>query len=205
MRRFVVIGQKASASGDFSLDDLPGSSGRLDVLLRCMRAALLVSHGVRKDTVVYLVLLGGSAAPRALRVDGRVAEFLRPDERSLARTVKKVLATPAGGPGFTVRSHGFAVAEGGLPLVLADLGRFTPYVLEEAAADVRGAALDVADPAFFVGDHVGLDEEARARLGTLHALHVSVGPVSVHADDAIAIVSNELDRRLSTIARAGRG
>ena len=41
-RRFVVIGQQASASPDFSLLDLPGTSGRLDVLLRCLRAALLV-------------------------------------------------------------------------------------------------------------------------------------------------------------------
>src|SRR5260370_886010 len=64
VRRFVVIGQQASASNDFSLDDLPGSSGRLDVLLRCVRAALLVSHGLRRDVVVYLVLLGGRHAPR---------------------------------------------------------------------------------------------------------------------------------------------
>ena len=58
-RRFVVIGQSATASPDFSLVDIAGTSGRLDVLLRCLRAALLVSHGLRRDTVVYLVLLGG--------------------------------------------------------------------------------------------------------------------------------------------------
>jgi tRNA (pseudouridine54-N1)-methyltransferase len=199
MRRFVVIGQKASASAEFSLDDLPGSSGRLDVLLRCVRAALLVSHGVRKDTVVYLVLLGGAAAPRALRVDGSIAEYLRPDERSLARTVQKVLATAGEGPSFAVRSHGFALAEGGLDAVLADLGTFTPYVLDEAGPDVRGVQVEEGDPVFFVGDHAGLDETARAALARLHARHVSVGPVSLHADDAIAVVSNELDRR-----RAGR-
>ena len=32
MRRFVVIGRTASASPDFSLVDLAGTSGRLDVL-----------------------------------------------------------------------------------------------------------------------------------------------------------------------------
>ncbi|MEO5728597.1 MAG: tRNA (pseudouridine(54)-N(1))-methyltransferase TrmY, partial [Byssovorax sp.] len=44
MRRFIVIGQRATASPDFSLINLPASSGRLDVLLRCLRAALLFSH-----------------------------------------------------------------------------------------------------------------------------------------------------------------
>src|SRR5262245_20269818 len=97
MRRFVVVGQKASASPDFSLDDLPATSGRLDVLLRCLRAALLVSHGLREDTIVYLVLQGGPRAPRALRIEGAAARFVRPDERSLAVLVKKVLATEGEG------------------------------------------------------------------------------------------------------------
>src|SRR6516165_5192222 len=93
MRRFVIIGRGAVASDDFLLEDLAGSSGRLDVGLRCIRAALLVSHGLRRDAVVYLVLGGGPLAPRALRVRGAEARFLRPDERSLAVLAKKVLAT----------------------------------------------------------------------------------------------------------------
>src|SRR5262245_53019243 len=56
-RRFVIIGQKAIASDAFLLDDLPGTSGRLDILVRCLRPALLSSHGLRRDVVVYLVLL----------------------------------------------------------------------------------------------------------------------------------------------------
>ena len=94
-RRFVIVGQKATASPEFSLTDIPGTSGRLDVLLRCLRAALLVSHGLRRDTVVYLVLLGGPLAPRVLRVDGRHVRFIRPDERMLAITVQKALARSA--------------------------------------------------------------------------------------------------------------
>ena len=84
MRRFVLLGQRATASPDFLLDDLAGTSGRLDVLLRSLRAALLVSHGLRRDTVVYLVLLGGPRAPTSLRFEGANAKFLRPEERSLA-------------------------------------------------------------------------------------------------------------------------
>jgi tRNA (pseudouridine54-N1)-methyltransferase len=195
MRRFVVLGQRATASPGFSLDNLPASSGRLDVLLRCLRAALLVSHGLRRDTVVYLVLLGGPEAPRTVRVEGATAQFVRPDERSLAVMVQKALAAPREGQGFVARRHGIAIADGGLDAVIADLGPSVPYLLEEGAPDLREVALDTADPVFFLGDHLGVDEVTRARLAALGAAPVSVGPVSVHADDAIVLVSNELDRR----------
>jgi tRNA (pseudouridine54-N1)-methyltransferase len=194
MRRFVVIGQTAKGSPSFSLDDLPGSSGRLDVLVRSAQAALLFSHGMRRDTIVYLVLLGDADAPRAVRVDGRVAEYVRPDERSFAGRLRNALEWTTSGEGFAESRQGMAVACGGLDAVLEDLGPMTPYVLEEQGRDMREASLDTSDPAFFVGDHLGFDPVTRARLTELGATPVSVGPVSVHADDAIALVTNELDR-----------
>ena len=199
MRRFVIIGQRATASPDFSLLDLPGTSGRLDVLLRCLRAALLVSHGLRRDTMVYLVLLGGPSAPRTLRIDGRFVRFVRPDERSLGGLVQKaLLRTPCDDhavAAFVEHRAGIALARGGLDAALADLGAMTPYVLEEGAPDVRGAELDPCDPVFFLGDHLGFDAPTRAALDAIGARPVGIGPVSVHADDAITILSNETDRR----------
>lgn len=195
MRRFVVIGQTASGSPGFSLDDLPGTSGRLDVLLRCAQAALLVSHGLRRDTIVYLVLLGDAGAPRALRLDGRAAEYLRPDERSLGGRLRTTLDWTDIAKDFGVVRQGIAVAAGGLCAVIADLGSMTPHILEEGGSDIRGASLREDGAVFFVGDHVGFDPAVRARLATLGALPISVGPVSVHADHAITLVHNELDRR----------
>jgi tRNA (pseudouridine54-N1)-methyltransferase len=200
IRRFVVIGQKAIASPDFSLLDIAGTSGRIDILLRCMRSALLVSHGLRRDTIVYLVLCGGAHAPRVLRLDGRHIRFVRPDERQLAILVQKALTrVPPGSPPneFVEVRAGLAVASGGLDAVLADLAAapFAPYVLEENARDVREAAFAAADLVVFVGDHNGFDEHTRARLASLGATAIGVGPVSIHADDAITVVCNELDRR----------
>jgi len=192
VRSFVVIGQRAKASPDFLLDDLPGTSGRLDLLLRCLRAALLVSHGVRRDTRVYLVLLGGPDAPRTLRIDGAIAEFLRPDERALATRVQKALATPRA-EGWTTLRHGWSIASGGIEVVLADVGDVARFVLDERGADLRSVAVS-ADAVFLLGDDLGLDG---GTLGTA----ISIGPVSVHADDAIAVVHNELDRRLYSALR----
>src|ERR1022692_2525113 len=127
MRRFVVIGQKATASPDFSLDDLPGSSGRLDVLLRCVRAALIVSHDIRRDAVIYLVLNGGPLAPRSVKVNGAECPYLRPDERSLAGFIKSALGWTEDVDAFGKGTRGVSIARGGLDVVLSDLGTFTPY------------------------------------------------------------------------------
>ena len=148
MRRFVIIGQKATASDDFLLDDLPGTSGRLDVLLRCIRAALLFSNGLRRNVVVYLVLLGGPRAPRVLRADAAATRLSRPDERSLATLIRKALASRAdtSASGFVEVKPGISISSGGLQQAIADLGDATPYLLEEGARDVREFERSVPTP-----------------------------------------------------------
>lgn len=206
MRSFVVIGQTATASPDFRLDDLPSSSGRLDVLLRCIRAAFLFSHGLRSDVRIYLVLRGGASAPRVLRLDSNTARFVRPDERSLALLVQKTLAGAP--PGLTstfvdVRP-GIGLARGDLDCVLGELGSAALYLLQEQAPDLRstgaGALAIPEHAAFFVGDHLGFAEPDVARLSAAGAAAISIGPVSLHSDDVIAVLSNELAR---TAASAG--
>jgi tRNA (pseudouridine54-N1)-methyltransferase len=209
-RRFVIIGQTATASPDFSLLDLPGTSGRLDVLLRCLRAALLVSHGLRRDTIAYLVLLGGPSAPRVLRIDGREIRFVRPDERALALLVQKALGratADAEAGAFVPIRPGLALASGDLEAVLADLGSSAKaaYVLEEDGRDVREGTLESEDVVVFVGDNHGFDEATRARLATLGAVPIGIGPISLHADDAITVVCNEMDRRRAAAGATREG
>ncbi|MFO0629482.1 MAG: hypothetical protein U0325_28155 [Polyangiales bacterium] len=188
--RFVVLGGKAT--GRFRLNDLPGTSGRLDALLRCLRAALLVSHGVRRGAWAYLVLGGDGVA---LRVAGAGVKFLRPDERSLAVLAQKALTAPRKGPGFEEVRPGVSVADGGLAAVLDDLGALPRFVLDERGEDVRGVALPRDGAAYFLGDHLGLSDAVQDSLG---ARGICVGPVSLHAEDAVAVLCNELDRaRLS--------
>lgn len=199
MRRFVLVGQTAHADGAFSLDDLASSSGRLDALLHCIRAALLVSNGVRRDVQLYLVLRGGDKAPRTLRFDGESVKFLRPDERSLAILVQKTLvACDAAGLGkdFQEMRPGIFAAVGDVPELLGELGDGAKYVLHEQGADVRGVAMG-GNATFFVGDQLGFDAPTLERLDALGCVRVSLGPTSLHSEDAIAVLSNELDRQSS--------
>ena len=197
MRRFVIIGQSALASDDFLLEDFAGTSGRLDVLSRAVRPALLFSHRLRRDAIAYLVLLGGPRAPRTIRVEGAVAKYVRPDERSFAGLIKKVLARrdDESTSGFVEIKPGMAVARGGVEVALADMPGAALWILEEGALDAREADLSAPDVAFFLGDHRGFDEAARAVLVAAGARTIGVGPVSIHTEDVIAVLANELDRR----------
>ena len=88
MRNFVIVGHKATTNPDFSLEDIPGTSGRLDILCRSVTAAFVISHGIRKDVCVYLVLLGGEV-PKTILLRGETLRHLNPDERTTAALLKE--------------------------------------------------------------------------------------------------------------------
>ena len=83
-RRFAIIGHLAPSSGKLNLNDLAGGSGRTDVLVRAVNAALFVSHGIRDDSHVVLHLMGGDGPNRRIWFDGTRIGGVRPDERSIA-------------------------------------------------------------------------------------------------------------------------
>jgi tRNA pseudouridine-54 N-methylase len=67
-------------------------------------------------------------------------------------------------------------------------------VLEEQAPDIRSSGLVPQQAAYFLGDHLGFDAATRAALTALGARPISIGPRSLHTEDAIVVLSNELDR-----------
>lgn len=69
------------------------------------------------------------------------------------------------------------------------------WLLDERGDDLRDEGGIGGNDAFFLGDHVGIDGEARAALVRRGAKAVRVGPVSLHTDDVVSVVQNELDRR----------
>jgi len=203
MRRFVIVGQRARSEGDFLLADIPSTSGRVDVLLRALRSALLVSHSVRRDTVVYLVLLGSPERVRTVRIEGAASRYLRPDERSLATTLKKALLCPTDSALFTPVRPGIAVAADGIACVLPELVNSRLFLLEPGGADVRSCDFSYSENTFLLGDHLGLTPQIREQWLQLGAQSISVGPVAIYTEDTIALVANELDRH-SLVSEPGR-
>jgi tRNA (pseudouridine54-N1)-methyltransferase len=197
MRTFIIVGHKATTSPNFSLEDIPGTSGRLDILCRAVTAAFVLSHGIRKDVCVYLILLGGEI-PKTIRLDGQTLRHLNPDERTTAALLKKALAVPAT-PQWAMSTSGIFVRTGGLEQLLADLKDVKLIYLREDGADIRG--LDAggnsgsvsAETAYILGDHTGMTPEEEALLEQAGARVVSLGPTSLHADHCVVLLNWFLD------------
>ncbi|HYY48377.1 MAG TPA: tRNA (pseudouridine(54)-N(1))-methyltransferase TrmY [Thermoplasmata archaeon] len=191
MRRFLIVGHRASTDPSFPLDDLAGGSGRMDILLNAANAALLLAHGIRRDVEVGLLLLGPPSPPRFVRIVGFRLQSFQPDIRSNAALVRRALVDTsriehATSPGIYGSIATFEEA----------LDRLGPAFvrLKEGGKDIREAGLP-ADATFVLSDNQDLTAEEDRALGARGVLEVGLGPLPLHADHAIAILHNELDRR----------
>ena len=193
MRRFVVIGHRAITSGDFKLDDLAGGTGRLDVLLRCINSAFFLSHDIRRDAEITLILQGAPNPPKSIRLVGSELKYLNPDERSTAALVRnaliqKVAVEERSSPGIYISNRKYRDVLTNIPE-----GEQIVY-LREDGQDVRD--FDFKDDVTFVlGDDQDLTPEEEEALLAYDPRVISLGPRSYHADHCITIVNNELDRR----------
>lgn len=198
MRNFVIVGHKATTNPDFSLEDIPGTSGRLDILCRSVTAAFVISHGIRKDVCVYLVLLGGEI-PKTILLRGETLRHLNPDERTTAALLKKALNVPAR-PEWAMSTSGIFVRTGGLREVLDDLLGVRMIYLREDGLGIRGlgAGAIAGDAAFILGDHTGMTPEEEIMITEAGAEVISLGPTSLHADHCIVLINWFLDTNVFT-------
>ena len=219
MHTFIIIGHRVKTSGDFNLNDLCGSTGRLDVLLRCINATFFLSGDIRRDTETYLVLLGEPEPPKTIHLVGSELKYLNPDERSTGALIRNALMkeikdrsefhdTDTNSSHFLLHhgissnaiknkevksTPGIYVSRKTFEDVLKDLKAEIIY-LREDGEDIRN--VDLQDDAVFVlGDEKDLTEDEEKILKKHNAKTVSLGPGKMLASHCITIVNNELDRR----------
>ncbi len=191
MLRFAVIGHKSVTTPDFSLNDMPGGAGRMDILCRCINASFFLSHDLRRNTECILILKGGEQADPAdtvtLRFSGDKIKSLNPDERSAGALIKKALVTipeeeyQRAAPGIFIRKSGLAQI----------LEEYPFAVLDENGEDIRTA--ETLPENFILSDHLNFTDEEMELIKDLPKY--SVGPRVLHADHTITVILNEFDRR----------
>ena len=188
MKEFIIIGHRAVTT-PFSLNDLPGAAGRMDIMCRCVNSALFLSHDMRRDVRVYIVLKGQPPS-KIIRFDGMDVRYLSPDERSAASLIRKALEKNVQ-EFWTGSTSGVSIRKGNLSDLLAELNKKVIY-LREDGKDLRGKKFD--EPLFALGDHEGITEDEDNIIKGFEHEIVSTGPLSLHADHCIVLLHNEMDR-----------
>ena len=202
MRRFAVVGHRAMSKGKLPLNDLTGAGGRMDVLVRALMAGLLTSHGLRRNAVVVLHLMGGPGPPRRIKFDGSELKGLHADERSIAGTIGKVIATPLPPIGhWQPITAGITHSGGDLRLTLREwndaptvvLDADAPRLWSESAVLPSSSAPNEAPMNFILsddqplGDFEGVDVLQRS-LGTQWLQgHMAVAIVHFLLDEGVTI------------------
>jgi len=199
MRRFVIVGHKANTDGNFKLNDMAGGAGRLDVLLRCINSAFFLSHSIRRDVEVYLVLLGPPKPPVTIRLSGSEIRYLNPDERSTGSLIRNALLKAKNGKEVS-SSPGIYVSRRGLEDVMKVLAGTEIIYLHENGTCMENAEFDMeTDLTFVLGDHMDLTEEEENIILKYNPIKVSLGPEILHADHCIVVSHNILDRKERTV------
>ncbi len=191
MRQFLVIGHDVPTEPSFSLDDIAGGAGRLDVLCRCVNSAFFLSHDIREAVRVHLVL----ADEYTVRFDGADLRRLNPDERSTAALIRGALAEREAAIGHqpVETTPGVSLSRMGFEEALSRASRRSTVVQLHEAGEPLAETEPPADPLFVLSDHHDFSDDERDRLDDVADRQLRVGPKRLHADHAITVAHNHLD------------
>ena len=196
MRQFVATAHDVPTDPDaVSLSDIPGA-GRLDLLCRCVSAGVFLSHGIREQVRVHLVV----ADAFTITFDADTLRHLHPDERNVAARIRDALdaADDAIGhmpadvsPGVELRRMGVTAT---LDRLLDGAGAADPTLVQlHEDGDPLVDAAPPSDPVFVLSDHNDFTPDERDALAERAERRVRVGPKRLHADHTISVVHNWLD------------
>jgi tRNA (pseudouridine54-N1)-methyltransferase len=182
-REFILYSRIGRTSPNF--DNLH-DAGRLDIAHECIVASLFLSHGIRKNVTLHVILNGPSNPPLHIQINGETLYDVRTDVDTWKTILKKVISGKAH-PGITTSKTGFEA------LIKEKAKTHSLFVLEEGGKKIsEETALE--NSVFILGDHVGLPQKAESfalRFGE----KVSLGKQPYLAASCITIINYMLDSK----------
>jgi tRNA (pseudouridine54-N1)-methyltransferase len=175
--------------------DLTGTSGRLDIICRCLLGAFSFGY---QNTFFHTVLNGPPIPPKAVEFIGNFLDPLPPDEIGVAKLFQALLM-----PLDSNHYKGILLTTKSFLEVSSALAQQGPlFLLQENAAPLRDQLEPFAKSesafesvTFVLGDHFDLTkEENRFLLEELEAIPVSLGAESYLASHCIVFVMMELKK-----------
>jgi len=191
MRQFIVVSHTAKITPDFSLNDLPGDGGRMDILCRCVGASLLTSHAIRSNVRIYLLLQNQIT----IRIESSKTRYLHPDERCIAALIKKALEKAADAVGqIEIESTpGIYISKRNLRSLLTSIDSSATFIYLNEDGFPSQKFTFPSEPVFILSDHHNFSSSELDILKEYAQTAINLGPVSLHADQAITIAHNLLD------------
>jgi len=193
-RVFVLKASTVITAPKFSMRNIAGSSGRLDVVCRWLLNAFRVDGQIRSDTIFYAVLEGPPNPSKLIKVEGDKLKSFPSSEIEVARIIRDLLAMDRGehplAKGFSVSKMDFR------KLILklkADSTNELVY-LHERGRDILDFKFNFKrNYVFILGDHIGLDGASERFLASLKIPRISLGPTIYLSSQCIVIVHEFLD------------
>ncbi|OYT61404.1 MAG: hypothetical protein B6U69_03685 [Thermofilum sp. ex4484_15] len=190
MKRAFVI-KSNTAITEFKreyLYSLASLTGRLDVVIRALIAALLGPKGIREEVIFYAILEGPPNPPLTLMAKGSELKYLPLSEEEVA----KAIYTTSGGSNTWLK-----VEKKGLKEVMGEVissGYKVIYLVEDGVDIGRYEFREEESYCFIVGDQKGLSKEDEEFLEEIRAVRVSLGPLPYLSSHCIIYVNTLLDR-----------
>ena len=191
MRHFVYFSRHGRTSGNFQSDELM-KAGRMDIAIHVIIAGFFLSHDLRKDVKIHLILYGMPDPPK--HIEMQIKPQLEISKKDVANLIKKILYKYKKGkksevfPGCFVEKKSFLKVIEELQSHEREI-----FILDKSGEDIRETKIP-EDCVFVLGDHEGLPKKEMKRLKKI-AKKISIGPKIYFASHVVAVINNELDRR----------
>ncbi len=193
-RKFALIGHRVPSHGKLNLNDLAGSCGRLDVLLRSVNTALFLSHGIREEVEVILHFLGGEKKPRRIWINGSNVKGIHSDERSIAGHLSKILQLELPPIGIKKEvQNGIFQGQGTLEDTLSEWESegVVPYHLDINGEILNSETMFTKDIGFIISDDQPFTQSELELISDVKK--ISVGKKWIQGHSVIAILHHYLD------------
>lgn len=197
---FILDAPRCRTTDDFLIRDVPGTSGRLDVVCRILAATFHTAPQLNPH-LCFLAILGGPPNPPILlRVTSTTAENIPESELACALILKGVLRQyRTTGPEQSDIWPQFSLTKKSFEETLQETSKTANqiYYLVEKGEPFEKTHLDLANPlTFILGDDQGLPKEHEEKLSKYDIRRVSIGEQSYLGSQVVTLVLLELARQL---------
>ncbi|HDJ89871.1 MAG TPA: hypothetical protein ENG40_04180 [Thermoprotei archaeon] len=178
-------------AADFSLNNIAATSGRLDLVIRCIIATFYGNSHLRKNVDFYAVLNGPPNPPKVIRINGRKIKVLPNTEKEMARILYDILKGKEVS-GFTLLNLSFSEI---LKNLYLEKYKFI-YIIERGNDISKVNFSEKEKYLFILGDQKGLNKNDENILKKYNAKEVNLGPISYLTSHCIVILNNELCKKM---------